>query len=184
MVSYEGLCCHIRLAVEQAGAERIGHGVDVMYEERPHELLHAMAAKHVMVEINLSSNDVILGVSGSNHPFPVYRRFGVPVSLSTDDEGVSRIDMTHEYLRAVLTYDLKYPDLKQLVRTGIEHIFVPGESLWAAPDRFTAPVAACARDRLGSETRSAACAQFLQSSERARQQWELERRFREFESQL
>jgi len=184
MVSYEGLCCHIRLAVDEAGAERIGHGVDVMYEERPHELLHAMAAKHVMVEINLSSNDVILGVSGSNHPFPVYRKFGVPVSLSTDDEGVSRIDMTHEYVRAVLSYDLKYPDLKQMVRTGIEHIFVPGESLWAAPDRFTAPVAACARDRLGSETPSAACAQFLESSERARQQWELERRFREFESQL
>jgi adenosine deaminase len=70
------------------------------------------------------------------------------------------------------------------VRTGIEHIFVPGESLWAAPDRFTAPVAACARDRLGRETPTPACARFLESSERARQQWELERRFREFESQL
>jgi adenosine deaminase len=184
MVRYEGLCCHIRLAVEQAGAERIGHGVDVMYEERAHELLHEMAAKHVMVEINLSSNDAILGVSGKGHPFPVYRRFGVPVSLSTDDEGVSRIDMTHEYVRAVLTYDLKYLDLKQMVRTGIEHIFVPGPSLWAAPDRFTAPVPACAGDRPGQEEPSAACARFLRSSERARQQWELERRFQAFESQL
>src|SRR5262245_24435239 len=176
MVSYEGLCCHIRLAVEQAGAERIGHGVDVMYEERPHELLHAMAAKHVMVEINLSSNDVILGVSGSNHPFPVYRKFRVPVSLSTDDEGVSRIDMTHEYVRAVQTYDLKYLDLKQMVRTGIEHIFVPGASLWAAPDKFTAPVAACAHDKLGMDKPSAGCAAFLKSSERAQQQWRTEER--------
>src|SRR2546430_17366653 len=39
LVPYEGLCCHIRLAVEEAQAERIGHGVDVMYEDRPHELL-------------------------------------------------------------------------------------------------------------------------------------------------
>ena len=70
MVPPEGLCCHIRLAVEQAHAERIGHGVDVMYEDRPYDLLKEMAAKHVMVEINLTSNDVILGISGKDHPLP------------------------------------------------------------------------------------------------------------------
>jgi len=184
MVTYEGLCCHIRLALQQGGAERIGHGVDVLYEQHPHQLLHEMAAKHVMVEINLTSNDVILGVTGREHPFLVYRKFGVPVSLSTDDEGVSRTDMTHEYVRAVQTYDLKYLDLKQMVRTGIEHIFLPGASLWAAPDKFSSPVADCAHDELGSDKPSTACAAFLKSSERAQQQWELERRFREFEAAL
>ena len=182
LVPYEGLCCHIRLAVEEASAERIGHGVDVMFEQRPHELLHEMAAKHVMVEINLTSNDAILGVAGKDHPLPVYRKFGVPVAFSTDDEGVSRIDITHEYVRAVQDFDLKYIDLKQMVRTGIEHIFLPGASLWAATDKFTTPVAACAHDKLGSDKPSAACAAFLKSSERAQQQWELERRFTEFES--
>src|SRR5262245_12910547 len=184
LVPYEGLVCHIRLAVEQAGAERIGHGVDVMYEERPHELLKELAAKHVMVEINLTSNDMILGVTGKDHPFPLYRQFGVPVALSTDDEGVSRIDLTHEYVRAVETYDLKYIDLKQMVRTGLEHNFLPGASLWAAPDRFTAPVPACSRDALGTQRPSASCASFLKSSEKAQQQWELERRFQAFESAL
>jgi len=184
MVTYEGLCCHIRLAVEEAGAERIGHGVDVMYEQRPQELLKEMAARHVMVEINLSSNDVILGVSGQDHPFPVYRKFGVPVSFSTDDEGVSRIDMTHEYVRAVETYHLKYPDLKQMVRTGMEHIFLPGPSLWAAPDQFTVAVPACVQEKIGSDRPTASCARFLKSSERARQQWQLKRRFIEFESAL
>jgi adenosine deaminase len=184
LVPYEALCCHIRLAIDEGGAERIGHGVDVLYEEQPHQLLKQMAAKHVMVEINLSSNESILGVAGAEHPLPVYRKFGVPVSLSTDDEGVSRIDMTHEYVRAVETFGLKYLDLKQMVRTGIEHIFLPGASLWAAPDRFTAPVAACAQDQLGSDKPSAGCVAFLKSSGRARQQWELERRFRAFESGL
>ncbi|MFZ0643917.1 MAG: hypothetical protein WAM25_12195, partial [Candidatus Acidiferrales bacterium] len=121
LVTYEGLCCHVRLAVEEGHAERIGHGVDVMYENRPYELLKEMAAKHVMVETNLTSNDVILGVSGNSHPFPIYRKFGVPVALSTDDEGVSRIDLTHEYVRAVETYALSYADLKQMVRTSLEH---------------------------------------------------------------
>ncbi len=87
LVPPEGLCCHVRLAVEQAGAERIGHGVDVMHEDRPYELLKEMADKHVLVEINLTSNADILGVSGKHHPFQLYRKFGVPVALSTDDEG-------------------------------------------------------------------------------------------------
>jgi adenosine deaminase len=140
-----------------------------------------MAAKHVMVEINLTSNDVILGVKGRDHPFPIYRKFHVPVALSTDDEGVSRIDLTHEYVRAAETYALGYADLKQLVRTGLEHAFLPGASLWREPDAFTRVASACASDAPGVGKPSAPCASFLKSSEKAQQQWELERRFREFE---
>ncbi len=182
-VPYEGLCCHIRLAVEQAQAERIGHGVDIMYEDKPHALLREMAANHVMVEISLTSNDVILGVSGKDHPFLMYRMFGVPVALATDDEGVSRIDLTHEYVRAVQTYDLHYADLKHMVRTSLQHSFLPGASLWSAPDAFSRVIPACLHDAPGAEKPSAACAAFLKSSERAQQQWELELRFRAFESQ-
>ncbi len=184
LVPYEGLCCHIRLAIDQGVAERIGHGVDVMYEERPHELLKEMAAKHVMVEISLTSNDLILGIAGKDHPFALYRQFGVPVALSTDDEGVSRIDLTHEYVRAVQTYGLTYLELKQMVRTGLEHTFLPGASLWAAPDKFSASVTACSHDPLGTDKPSARCASFLKVSEKAQQQWELERRFHKFESAL
>src|SRR5271154_1636513 len=184
LVPYEGLCCHIRLAVEQGHAQRIGHGVDIMYETRPHEILKEMAAKHVMVEINLTSNDVILGIAGDEHPLPIYHEFHVPVALSTDDEGVSRINLTHEFVRAVETYNLRYSDLKELVRTSLEHNFLPGESLWREQDDFHATVAACAHDALGSEAPTKPCATFLQASEKATQQWELERRFRDFESQF
>ncbi|MHB8499954.1 MAG: adenosine deaminase family protein [Candidatus Acidiferrales bacterium] len=184
LVPYESLCCHVRLAVEVAHAERIGHGVDIMYENNPHVILREMAAKHLMVEISLTSNDVILGVRGADHPFPLYRMFGVPVALATDDEGVSRIDLTHEYVRAVQTYDLHYADLKRMARTSLEHSFLPGASLWNAPDAFTSAVSACAQDSLGSDVPSARCAAFLKSSEKAQQQWELERRFRIFESKL
>jgi adenosine deaminase len=183
LVPYEGLCCHIRLAVEQGHAERVGHGVDVMWEDRPYELLEEMAKKHVMVEINLTSNDVILGVGGKSHPFPIYRRFGVPVALSSDDEGVSRIDLTNEYVRAVQTYELHYSDLKQLVRTGLEHSFLPGPSIWQDQDRFQRLNSSCAREDMRSGVKnSAPCAEFLAGSEKAQQQLELERRFHAFES--
>ncbi|GAC1637592.1 MAG: adenosine deaminase [Candidatus Acidiferrum sp.] len=180
LVPPDGLCCHIRLAVE-AGAERIGHGVDVMYEDRPHELLKEMAAKHVMVEVNLSSNEAILGVTGKHHPVLMYQMFRVPVALSTDDEGVSRIDLTNEYVRAVETYGYKYSDLKKMARTGLEHAFLPGKSLWSEPDVFGKTVQSCGRELPGNSNPSRSCAEFLQVNEKAAQQWELEKRFHQFE---
>jgi len=184
LVPPEGLRFHIRQAVELGHAERIGHGVDVMYEDDANALLKEMAARHIMVEINLTSNDGILGIKGAEHPFTNYRAAHVPVALSTDDEGVSRIDLTHEYVRAALEYKLTYVDLKQLARTGMEHNFLPGVSLWASPDAFTAPVAACKGVPLGAERPNVDCKVFLDSSEKATAQWELEHRFREFEAKF
>ena len=184
LVPPEGVRFHIRLAVEEANAQRIGHGVDVMYEDHPYDLLKEMAAKRVMVEINLTSNDVILNVKSADHPLPMYRLYHVPVALSTDDEGVSRIDLTHEYVRAAMTYPLTYGDFKQMVRTALEHSFLPGDSLWEQPgpwESYAHPRAAC-RAQLGRRQASAACASLLEASEKAKQQFELERRFHDFEN--
>jgi adenosine deaminase len=184
LVPPEGLRFHIRQAVDLGHAERIGHGVDAMYEDEAPALLKELAQKHVMIEINLSSNEGILGIKGAEHPFPLYRAVHVPVALSTDDEGVSRIDITREYVRAALDYHLSYQDLKQLARTGMEHTFLPGESLWAAPDTFTIPTAPCKAQTLGQEKPTPACKAFLDGSEKAAAQWELERRLRAFEAKF
>jgi hypothetical protein len=181
LVPPEDLRFHIREAVEVAGARRIGHGVDILHEERPYQLMREMAERQVAVEINLSSNAVILGVAGKDHPFEAYRAHGTPLTLSTDDEGVSRIDLTHEYVRAVRTYDLSYADVKGLARNALTYAFLAGDSLWADP-RTARPVAACAGDMPGAVARSLACTRFLAASEKATAQWRLEAAFRRFEA--
>ena len=190
LVEPSGLTFHIRDAVEMAGAERIGHGVDVMYENRANELLQEMADRHTMVEINLTSNDGILDVSGNRHPLPSYLAAGVPVALSTDDEGVNRSNMTHEYARAIATYALPYPAIKNMVRNGIAFSFLPGQPLWpvaAQASMYLHPAAPCASSlatlsRTPAATPDPACAALLASSEKAAQQWDLERRFAVFEA--
>jgi adenosine deaminase len=184
LVKPEDLSFHIRASVERGHAERIGHGVDVMLEKDPIGLIKEMAARNVLVEINLTSNDQILGVTGDRHPLPVYMKFGVPVALSTDDEGVARSDMTHEYLRAVQGYRLTYTQLKRMTRQSLEHSFLPGQSLWAETKDSFRPVAACASDAAIEEKPTPACAKFLAASEHAREQWKLETAFARFEKKF
>ena len=143
-----------------------------------------MAARNVLVEINLTSNDQILDVSGDEHPLPIYMKYGVPVAISSDDEGVARSNMTHEYLRAVAGYRLPYTELKRMTRQSIEHSFLPGESLWAETKIIFRLVAVCASDVAGAEKPSAACAKFLDANERAREQWKLEGAFAMFEKKF
>jgi adenosine deaminase len=181
LVPPEDLAFHIRASVERGHAERIGHGVDVMNEKDPIGLLHEMSERNVLVEISLTSNDVILGVAGDDHPLPIFMKYGVPVALSTDDEGVNRSDMTHEYLRAVESYRLSYADLKRMARQSLEHSFLPGQSLWTETKLVFRMTPACVGDAVGVEKPTAGCEQFLAASERARMQWKLEGEFTKFE---
>jgi len=176
LVPPEGLTFHIRSSIEKGHAERIGHGVAVMNEKDPIALLKEMAARNVLVEISLTSNDLILGVSGDAHPLPVYIKYGVPVALATDDEGVSRSDMTHEWLRAEQEYGFSYELLKRMARQSLEHSFLPGESLWSSSKGSFKMVAACERDAA-----SGACKSFLEGSQKARAQWKLEEEYGKFE---
>ncbi|HKS28350.1 MAG TPA: hypothetical protein VJS44_11045 [Pyrinomonadaceae bacterium] len=179
MVPPEGFF-HIRSSVLTGHAERIGHGASIMHEVNPYELLREMARRNVMVEICLTSNDVILGISGKNHPLQTYIQFGVPVALATDDEGVARSEISREYLKAAIEQELGYLQLKTMARTSLQFAFIPGPSLWGDAKTFR-PVSQCAADRPG-QSASGSCQQFLATSEKARLQWELEKDFREFES--
>ena len=182
LVPPEAMLSHINEAVRIAGARRIGHGVDIIHEDGAWDLLELMAEQKILVEVNLTSNAVILGIEGDEHPFDLYRSAGVPLALSTDDEGVARIDLTHEYVRATRSYDLSYDYLKELSRNSLAYSFLAGESLFA--DIPTArKVKACARDKFDRPL-SGSCREFIAGSEKAQLQWQLEQRFVKFEAEF
>jgi adenosine deaminase len=176
LVPPEDVRFHIRQAVEIAHADRIGNGVDVVFDEQPQALLALMRRKHTLVEINLASNGAVLGVHGDDHPLPVYLANHVPVALSTDDEGILRADLTQQFLRAVVTYGLTYLQVKTLVRNSLEYSFLPGASYWK-DDRYISPNESCP-----SGVRTEKCKAFLASSEKARLQQDLDDRFVLFEA--
>jgi hypothetical protein len=182
MVPPEGLTFHIRDSVTVARAERIGHGVDIMHESDPAELLKEMARRDVMVEICLSSNDLILGVSGPQHPLATYLKYGVPVALATDDEGVSRSEISREFMKAAGDQGLGYLQLKTMARNSLQYAFMGGGSLWSDAHRSVS-VTVCKQDVAAMKLIANGCRQYLAGSEKARLQWQLEEEFRTFEKQ-
>jgi adenosine deaminase len=184
MVKPQALKFHIKEAVNIAGAERIGHGVDLVHEDDWQRTARTMAEQEIAVEVPFTSNAQILGVRGDEHPFNTYRAYHVPVVLATDDEGVSRTDISHEYQYAATTYDLSYQDLKELARASLEYAFLPGRSLWRgnpSKDGYV-PESACRGQLPGSgHTVGADCRHLLDASPKAAVQWRQEAAFTDFE---
>jgi adenosine deaminase len=174
LVPPSALGFHIRDSIEIAGARRIGHGYALRYERDARGLLDHLAKEGIAIEINLTSNEITTAIKGADHPLRTYMKAGVPWTLSADDEGVFRIDLTHEYVRAATEQGLTYADLKTSARNGLHYSFAPGLSLWAGRPG-AAKVAAC-------QSTSQACESFLKSNLKARLEAALEREFVNFEA--
>lgn len=124
MVPPEDLKFHIREAVLVGGASRIGHGIDIAHETDAYKLLEIMKGRKIAVEINLTSNAFILGVKDEAHPVLLYSRYGVPFVISTDDAGVSRNNLSNEYLLYTSRYKPSYDTLKKVVYNSITYSFL------------------------------------------------------------
>ncbi|HEX7886637.1 MAG TPA: adenosine deaminase [Phenylobacterium sp.] len=180
LVAPEAMSFHVRDAVEVAGARRIGHGTALPEEVGAEATAREMAAKGVLVEVNLISNSVILGVKPEDHPYAWFRKMGVPVSLSTDDSGISRSELSGDYAYAVRN-GATYADLKTAARNAVAYGFLAGEGLWTDPNVYLRPVPACA-GQVGEPEPKGACAAFVAKSDKAREQWRHERLLKAFEA--
>ena len=125
IVQPEELTWHIGEAVHTAGAKRIGHGVDIPYEANSYDLMRYMAENKIAVEINLVSNEFILKVKNDRHPISLYKDFGVPIVISTDDAGVLRTNLIEQYVLLAKRYpEISYRDIKRFVYNSIDYSFI------------------------------------------------------------
>jgi adenosine deaminase CECR1 len=105
------------------GAERIGHGVNLITD--PDTMLLLRNGRN-LVEVNLVSNQLLEYTADIQaHPFIEYLRFGIPVCLNTDDAGVWDSNLTDEYFTAVKAFRLSWEEVVKLGRNSLEHAFAP-----------------------------------------------------------
>lgn len=167
---------HILLALD-AGAVRIGHGVDIPYEIKTYSELYSLMSDDLKaIEVPLTSNKVILEVEGEDHPIVEYMKNNVPIVLSTDDPGILRTNITDEYVIAASTYpEFSYEDFKKINRNTLEFSFLYGKSLWPVPGIYENPLPQCSNDETtGCWTE--------EIDQKATMQFMLEEKLKEFES--
>jgi len=104
------------------GAQRLGHGVRL---ERDPVALQYAAQHRIAIEINLTSNVKLGAVDDiARHPYLKFLRLGLPVSLSTDDEGMFETDALGECVLAVGKTDLTYYEYREMAFNSIRTAFV------------------------------------------------------------
>lgn len=110
------------------GVQRIGHGVQLWLNPLTIEWFRY---NKIGIEINLTSNVKLTAISSiAAHPFLNYLRLGIPVALSTDNDGIFKTSIVKECETAILNTDIQYSELRQMILNSIQLAFVDSKTKW------------------------------------------------------
>jgi adenosine deaminase len=115
-------------AVQELGAQRIGHGVHAI--EDPALMAH-LAEQRTGIEANLTSNVQTSTVPDyPSHPLRRFLESGLLATINTDDPGVSGITLPYEYEVAAPAAGLTPDQIRQAQSNALEAAFMsPDEKM-------------------------------------------------------
>jgi adenosine deaminase len=120
-----GPAANVTEAIEQLGAERIGHGVRILEDPKAVDLA---CERGTPFEVCVTSN-YQSGVVAAREAHPLSRMLecGLNVTVNTDDPSVSRITLSHEY--HVFCNELRLPEeaLQQRILAAGQAAFLTDE---------------------------------------------------------
>jgi adenosine deaminase len=134
-------------AVEMLGAERIGHGIGAMHDQRTMELLMERGVPlEVCPTSNLRTGALAAQLKTQHagyeqHPLPSLLRRGLPITLSSDDPAMFETTLVDEYLHAG-RMGLSTQQLVRLAEASFRHAFLPPPEKRALLERFQSGAAA------------------------------------------
>ena len=114
---------HVKEAIEELGAERIGHGVRVLEDEK----ITALAReRQTALEVCITSNyqsGVVTSLNG--HPLMNMLKAGLNATINTDDPSISRITLSHEYYTACEDLEMPQNMLRERIVAAAQACFLP-----------------------------------------------------------
>jgi len=113
---------HVKEAIEEIGAERIGHGVRVLEDEN---IVALARERGTAFEVCVTSN-YQSGVVNSldTHPLMSMVEAGLNVTINTDDPSISRITLSHEYYTACKDLQMPQSILKERIMAAAQAGFL------------------------------------------------------------
>ena len=101
------------------GAKRIGHGVKVIDDEA---LMERVIKENILLEVCVTSNYQTEAIK-RRHPIEKLYRKGVKISINTDNDTVSGININREYARILQETKMDIEDLIKCNTNSIPFIF-------------------------------------------------------------
>lgn len=121
----------VRQAVEELGAQRVGHGVRA--SEDP-SVVALLVRDGITLEMCPTSNIHTAAVQQlARHPLRSFHSLGVKVTINTDDPSISSTTLTDEYLLAVREIGLDVEHVGAVLLNGVNAAFLDQarkEELW------------------------------------------------------
>jgi adenosine deaminase len=118
-----GPAIHVKEAIEEFEAERVGHGVRVLEDENITALARErQTALEVCITSNYQSGVV---ASLDTHPIMKLMDAGLNVTINTDNTSVSRITLSHEYYAACEDLNMPQKNLKERIVAAAQAGFLP-----------------------------------------------------------
>lgn len=113
----------IEAAVDELGADRIGHGTRLLEDER---LMARILEEDIHLEMCPHSNVLLNVVDGmKGYPIRDYHDVGISTSLNTDDKHIFDIDLVDEYMAMVEHNGFSLEELQKMNLRALEHAFLP-----------------------------------------------------------
>jgi len=113
-------------AVTKMHAERIGHGYQCLTSAKAVDLLRT-GQVHIEACPSSSVGTHATGQLGPDHPIARFAKLGLSFGLNTDDAGVLRTNMTHEFERARDLLGFSLAQLRQATEAAAAHVFAPDD---------------------------------------------------------
>ena len=104
-------------------ADRVGHGLTL----REHEnLMQRFRDRGICLELCPTSNCEVVGYDSTDYPLQYYWQNGLPLTICTDNPGISQTDSNHEYINAasLCPQGITRWDTLAMIRQGFTHSFL------------------------------------------------------------
>jgi adenosine deaminase len=137
----DGPADNIRIAIEQLGVERVDHGFRLLDDP---DLTTRVVEEGIAMTSCPLSNVLIARVvpDVAHHPFMEQRRRGVRATINSDDPGMTRTDVTDDFLAVHRELGADLDELECTVLDAIDASFAPDSEKAAMRKEFTEEFAA------------------------------------------
>jgi aminodeoxyfutalosine deaminase len=105
----------VRTAVLELEADRIGHGVDAIWDD---SVLALLREREVSLDVNLTSNTVLLYPDIRQHPFLRLKDARVTLTVNSDDPALFNTTLNREYELLAEVFEYQAIEIAHLARNA------------------------------------------------------------------